>query len=722
MAFTIVGTIGATSGIGVSGAASTPAFGTGQSRTAGNLLVCWCNGLNAGTLPGTPAGWSILAQLGTGSTSGSTVSATVFVKIATGSDSAPTIAGATNVQWQTQLSEYAGNGTIVIADQTGTATTVNTSPIVANNAAADVAASELFLWAYSLRNTATAAAITATPTTNNGTTTNSTQNNATSVANHYHNGWGITGVNTVADQMSMAFTPTTNVNRVAMVVGSVRLLPPVTKLIETADADFGVGLWSSTAQTGTAPAAASDFVHGAHQRSTKYFNNGTSSVVASNTVADSGGRSSQWFYFNALPAATGTILTLTQTGGGTPTIRIRATTAGALQLWDSAAQRGSNGSSVVTGKWYRISWAWVISSTSVNQVRVFLGGVLDITVSNTTITTVTSTDYILGNGSGDSGLDMRTSDHYIDNNTNLLDPGEVWVTAKRPFANGTANGFTSQVGSGASGYGSGHAPQVNERALSTTNGWQFLGVGSPVTEEYSIEPANQGDIGIERFTIIDYMGWISAGSALSETGQIIVNGATSNVSLTSSITIFKAIAGSVVYPAGLTDIGLVTSSTVTTVSLYEAGIVFAYIPNNIVPMPPPQYAIKPVRTGPFIPPYQGFRRISPLVTTQAASSVSTTSATGNGTLVDIGDAAVTVMGFVWATHDLPTLADNVVNDAGTALGAFADTLNALPSGTPIFYAAYATNRVGTSYGLTQTFTTSSGGVTYISHMMAMGMS
>lgn len=584
MAFAIVGTIGATSGIGVSGAASTPAFGTGQSRTAGNLLVCWCNGLNAGTLPGTPAGWSVLSQLGTGSTSGSTVSATIFVKIATGSDTAPTIAGATNVQWQTQLSEYTGNGTIVITDQVGSATTTNVSPIVANNAAIDVAAAELFLWAYSLRNTATAAAITATPTTNNGTTTNSTQNNATSVANHYHNGWGVVAVNTAADQMSMAFTPTTNVNRVAMVVGSVRLLPPVTKFIEpSGDADFGIGLWTGNANTGTIATVATDFLNGQHKRSLKYFNNGTSSLIAANSVADVGGRSSQWFYFNALPGATGTILTLTQTGAGTPTIRIRITTAGLLQLWDSAAQRGSNGSHTIsTGSWFRISWAWVISSTSVNQVRIWVGGALDITTSNVTITTVTSTDYVIGNGSGDASLDMRTSDHYIDNNTNLLDPGNIWVTAKRPFNSGTTNGFTTQVGAGGSGYGLGHAPQVNERALSTTNGWS-LNTSSAVTEEYTIEGPGDGDMAIG--TIVDFMGWIDGASTLAETSQIIVAGVSSNISTTSSATIFKKIAGSTIYPVGGTDIGMISAAVSTTYSLYECGIVIAFIPAPIVGKP-----------------------------------------------------------------------------------------------------------------------------------------
>lgn len=111
----------------------------------------------------------------------------------------------------------------------------------------------------------------------------------------------------------------------------------------------------------------------------------------------------------------------------------------------------------------------------------------------------------------------------------------------------------------------------------------------------------------------------------------------------------------------------------------------------------------------------------PTVTTQAATSVTSNSATGNGTLVDAGSTAVTVMGFVWATHPNPTLADNVVNDAGTSLGAFSDTLSGLPSGTLIYYDAYATNSIGTSYGGDQTFTTSGAAVLSSATWLLMGV-
>ena len=72
------------------------------------------------------------------------------------------------------------------------------------------------------------------------------------------------------------------------------------------------------------------------------------------------------------------------------------------------------------------------------------------------------------------------------------------------------------------------------------------------------------------------MGWLRAKSLASETGQIVLAGGTSNISLTSTITTFTKMKGSTTYPAGGTDIGIVTSTGLTTVSLYECGIIFVY--------------------------------------------------------------------------------------------------------------------------------------------------
>lgn len=346
------------------------------------------------------------------------------------------------------------------------------------------------------------------------------------------------------------------------------------------DSDFGTGFW--TIESGT-PAVATDFVHGSHVKSYKYPTGATAPTVGARaTATDAGGRFSFWIYLNVLPSATSTFMGLCQANFGTDIVRFRLTSGGILQLTNgSSVQIGSNGSTLSTGQWYRITFTWKITSTTVNQFATFMNGNADITVTNTTLGAVTSSELYLGNASGNASLDMRSSDHYIDNSNSLADPGNIWVTAKRPVSNGTTVGFTTQIGSGGSGYGTGHTPQVNERPNSNTNGWSVIGAGSAITEEYNIEGQAVGDINISGSTIVDYMGWICSKALVSETAQIIVNGVSSNVALTSTIAFLTKIAGSSTYPAGTgSDIGEISSTALTTVSLYEAGIIVAYIPSS----------------------------------------------------------------------------------------------------------------------------------------------
>ncbi len=357
------------------------------------------------------------------------------------------------------------------------------------------------------------------------------------------------------------------------------------------DADFAVtsgnGFWGSIQGT---PAVATDFVHGSHIKSISYPTAGFHYVHTSTGVmADTGSRLSLYIYLNALGNSTTNFVTLDDSGGS-GVVWIRITSGGVLQLASSSAQIGSNGATLATGKWYRISLAYTITDTTHNRFELFVDSVPSISVTNGTLGSTGTSKWTIGNISSNATFDLRTSDHYVDNSAALTDTGNIWVTAKRPNANGTANNFGTQIGSGGSGYGSGHSPQVNERALSTTNGWSVVAVGA-TTEEYNIESKATGDIDLSTAIITDYTGWVSAKSLTSETASIVVNGSSSNISLTSTITLFTKIAGSATYPVGTgTDIGIVTDATATTVSLYECGIIVAFIPNSL-------YAPRHMRMG-----------------------------------------------------------------------------------------------------------------------------
>jgi hypothetical protein len=95
---------------------------------------------------------------------------------------------------------------------------------------------------------------------------------------------------------------------------------------------------------------------------------------------------------------------------------------------------------------------------------------------------------------------------------------------------------------------------------------------------------------------------------------------------------------------------------------------------------------------------------SPAVTTQAASSVSATSVTANGTIISEGTASSTARGFVYGAD---TSYGATTTEAGTfGSGTFSASLSGLTCGTLYHYASYATSDFGTSYGTDTTFTTS----------------
>ena len=96
-----------------------------------------------------------------------------------------------------------------------------------------------------------------------------------------------------------------------------------------------------------------------------------------------------------------------------------------------------------------------------------------------------------------------------------------------------------------------------------------------------------------------------------------------------------------------------------------------------------------------------------VVTTQAVTDIGTVTATGNGTLVDLGIPGATQHGFCWNTLGLPTV-DDAKSEAGVPAGTgpFTGALTELSAGLTYYVRAYATNTAGTAYGEEVSFLTS----------------
>ena len=94
------------------------------------------------------------------------------------------------------------------------------------------------------------------------------------------------------------------------------------------------------------------------------------------------------------------------------------------------------------------------------------------------------------------------------------------------------------------------------------------------------------------------------------------------------------------------------------------------------------------------------------VTTQAVSSISTSSAVGNGNITDLGYPNPTAYGFCWSTTPNPTTANSKIDKGTTTTtGTFTATLTGLTPYTTYYVRAYSTNAAGTSYGEEVSFAT-----------------
>jgi hypothetical protein len=85
------------------------------------------------------------------------------------------------------------------------------------------------------------------------------------------------------------------------------------------------------------------------------------------------------------------------------------------------------------------------------------------------------------------------------------------------------------------------------------------------------------------------------------------------------------------------------------------------------------------------------------LTTLDISFTTNTTANSGGDITSSGGATVTARGVCWSLNPNPTILNNTTND-GNGTGYFTSNLSGLSVGTTYYLRAYATNKVGTSYG------------------------
>ncbi len=95
----------------------------------------------------------------------------------------------------------------------------------------------------------------------------------------------------------------------------------------------------------------------------------------------------------------------------------------------------------------------------------------------------------------------------------------------------------------------------------------------------------------------------------------------------------------------------------------------------------------------------------PTVTTTPVTGLTQISATYGGNVTDSGGVSITARGVCWSTSPDPTIALSTRTSDATGTGAFTSSLTGLTINTTYYVKAYATNRIGTSYGSEISFNT-----------------
>jgi hypothetical protein len=305
-------------------------------------------------------------------------------------------------------------------------------------------------------------------------------------------------------------------------------------------------------------------------------------VVAGGVLADAGRRISVRMRFDHTPdpaAGTGIIRIMTSTSGNIAEVRLDS--AGHLRLYAGSTggtlqQTGSTTLSMNGTTWYRIAFCYTITSSSVNEFRVYLDGTQELTASDVASQTTGTSHLRVGYTGTTAGANkvMYSQDHYVDNDTGLTDPGNVRVTGKMPASiSGTTNAWAT-VGSGTNRW-----DRVDERPASTANRYTQT-ANTQVIEQFLVEADSVGDDDLTGATVLGKTGWahyaVAAGAG-STLISMYLQGGLFTLTTTAASGVYQThfkVATSAHASADL--IGLRSSGTTADSNFAEAGILIAY--------------------------------------------------------------------------------------------------------------------------------------------------
>ncbi len=302
------------------------------------------------------------------------------------------------------------------------------------------------------------------------------------------------------------------------------------------------GMWGAT--SGTTAVDTSVFPSGT-DRSTRLDTGATPTAAflrRAGVLADAGRRISFSARFSTVTPAAASQFFSPRTSGNTEIWYLQINTDSTVKLRKVGVDIKLGTTVLSPNTWYRFSLAYVITSASNYTMKLWINGVLEWTAQGTGAggsdpdIVVAAAEFSLtahtGQGTNQSNYFANV---YIDDLTTLDDPGAgsspdgLWVTPKRPNANGANQGFDTTTSTTNSGYGTGNSIYVNEIPVTTT-GARRHNANSAARDDYAIENAATGAADLTGNTILGICGWAHGqGPAATQTNDQIVLDNTSAV-------------------------------------------------------------------------------------------------------------------------------------------------------------------------------------------------
>lgn len=302
-------------------------------------------------------------------------------------------------------------------------------------------------------------------------------------------------------------------------------------------------------------------------------------------MADAGRRVSFWFYVSAFPATSPHILSIL-TAGGSTVISVDLNSANHIGL-ETNTTNYNGATTLAINTWYHATFAYTVTSTTVNSFRIFLGASTtpEVTQTNITIGTTVGVDLRIGQVQvPGASKQMWIDDLYVDDGTTLDNPGDIRCTSKQPLGTSEGAGFNDwDTFVGTTRATGSRYLNIAERPGSDTNGWQQAAT-TQAYEKYLIQAASAGDLDISSYTLVGWMAWIRAKTAASSSvASIVDNDANTTISTTTAITNYVHATTSATFPSG--RFGMRSTGTATDSFLYEVGVICAYIYTTSITTP-----------------------------------------------------------------------------------------------------------------------------------------